>query len=202
MKSKIKLILFDLGGVIVELSGTPVKNEWLAGNDTAEESWRKWLTSDIPRAFEMGKLDADEFARQMVADLDLSVSATEFKEHVRKIPVGLYPGTLELLQTLKTTHKIALFSNSNELHWERKMGEMGLAGVFDYEFASHLIHRVKPDAAAFEYVVAELGLEPSEILFLDDNMLNVAGARALGIQAEQVKGLAEVKTCLRSYELL
>ena len=199
--NSIKLILFDLGGVIVELRGAPLKTDWL-GVSTEEEVWRIWLTSDTPRAFEMGKLSADEFAKQMVEDLDLSISPAEFKEHFRNWPIGLYPGALELLKTLKQSHKVALFSNSNVLHWERKMGEMGLAGVFDYEFASHLIQRVKPDAESFGYVLGRLEYSPAEVLFLDDNAMNVEAARSLAMRAERVKGLGEVKDALQTYGLL
>jgi putative hydrolase of the HAD superfamily len=43
----------------------------------------------------------------------------------------------------------------------------------------------KPDAAYFEAVLADLGVEAGDVVFVDDNEENVAGARACGLRAEQ-----------------
>jgi putative hydrolase of the HAD superfamily len=63
------------------------------------------------------------------------------------------------------------------------MEEMGLHGLFDHHFASHLIGMLKPDREVFEHVAAFLKVEPTEILFLDDQPLNVAAAQKAGFMA-------------------
>ncbi|PZD75310.1 Alpha-D-glucose 1-phosphate phosphatase YihX [Acaryochloris thomasi RCC1774] len=196
MESEVRTLLFDLGGVIVELEGQPIKNNWIGSNDSPKASWEKWLTSDAPRAFETGKISADEFANRMISDLKMSISAADFKEYFTNWPIGPYPGAIEFLKSLKSRFTVALFSNSNELHWERKMNEMALDGVFHQSFASHLMGLAKPDPEAFRYVIEALESEPAEILFLDDNRLNVEAARIQGLQAEEVHGLSEAKRCL------
>ena len=56
--AKVETIIFDLGGVIVELDGQPIRNEWIGGNDSPEESWRKWLTLPTAKAFDRGEISA------------------------------------------------------------------------------------------------------------------------------------------------
>jgi HAD superfamily hydrolase (TIGR01509 family) len=47
-------------------------------------------------------------------------------------------------------------------------------------FFSNRISRRKPEPAAYRYVLDELGWQPQNTLFIDDNSLNVQAAQALG----------------------
>jgi HAD superfamily hydrolase (TIGR01509 family) len=61
---------------------------------------------------------------------------------------------------------------------------------------SHITGRIKPDPDAFEHVVESLGCMPGQVLFLDDNMLNVHAAQSLGMQAIRVRGAIEAQHAL------
>ena len=61
---------------------------------------------------------------------------------------------------------------------------------------------VKPDREAFAHVVERLGCPAERILFLDDNQINVDGARAVGLDAEVVKGVDAARALLRERGLL
>lgn len=189
-------LLFDLGGVIVELGGKPIEDAWIAGEHTSEEIWRLWLTSAAPREFEAGRSTPEEFARAIVDELALDVSPARFLERFVRWPIGPFPGALELLHALKGRYRTGIFSNSNAVHWPRKMGEMGLADAVHDHFASHLIGHVKPDPGGFERVVDTWRVDPGRILFLDDNAMNVEAAHRAGLAAEHVVGLDAVKDAL------
>jgi len=196
LSSEITHLVFDLGGVIVELRGTPILGEWLDGYHADEALWEKWLTSNAPRAFEGGKIDKEEFAKQIVKELSLNTSEEAFLKHFTALPVGPYPGALPLLHTLKESYTTALFSNSNALHWPRKMNEMQLKEAFHHHFASHLMGKVKPDVEAFEEIINSLAVPADQIMFFDDNQLNVDAAKQTGIQALRIKGFAELTEAL------
>jgi len=132
----------------------------------------------------------------IVAELSLDVSEEDFLEHFSSLPVGPYPGALNLLHSLKEHYTTALFSNSNALHWDRKMNEMRLKDAFHHHFASHLMGKVKPDAAGFAEIVTSLGASASHILFFDDNQINVKAAQLAGLQAARVNGIEELKEAL------
>lgn len=189
-------VVFDLGGVIVELRGKPVKPEWFPADQQPDDVWEKWLCSAAPRDFESGKIDKQLFAQQIIEEMSLTVGDREFLDYFTLLPVAPFRGARELLKAVGESYKTALFSNSNVIHWERKMTEMRLGALFDYHFASHLMGLVKPDAQAFQYVLDKLAVAPEQILFFDDNQMNVDSAVQIGMVAERVVGIKELESAL------
>ena len=196
MSNAVTHLLFDLGGVVVELRGTPILNEWSGADKSHEQLWEQWLTSDAPREFESGKIDKHTFASRVVDELSLTIAPSEFLAHFTQLPIGPYPGAIDLINSLRPRYTTALFSNSNAIHWKRKIGEMQLGPVFDFHFASHLIGYVKPDKEAFEAVLEGLGVPADQILFFDDNKMNVDAAIGVGMQARHVVGFDALRSVL------
>lgn len=192
-------LVFDLGGVIVELRGLPIQPQWAGGNESPESTWEKWLTSSAPKAFESGLINSDEFAERIVTELFMTVSAKDYLEYFTTLPIGPYPGALDMLNALKSNYTTALFSNSNEIHWPLKMGRMQLDTAFHHHFASHLMGMVKPDAEAYQYVIDSFNVNPQKILFFDDNQMNVDAARKVGMLSERVQGIDELQKKLIEY---
>ena len=118
----------------------------------------------------------------------MTVDSETFLNYFSTLPIGLYPGARKLLQTVRPHYKTALFSNSNVIHWERKMNEMQLAPLFDYKFASHLMGVAKPEPLAYKKVLGELSVPASQVLFFDDNQINVSAALDMGIYAFRLTG--------------
>jgi putative hydrolase of the HAD superfamily len=195
--SRIRVVLFDVGGVLVQLSGVATVLGWVADRWTPPELWHKWLHSPAVRAFETGRCDADTFAAELVAELELGVSPAQFLESFAGWPTGLYPGVGELVARIPSNVTRALLSNSNALHWPRVEGEFGLRALFEHRFVSHLTGRIKPDRDAFEHVVSSLGCDPGSVFFLDDNLMNVEAAQAVGMQGAVVRGIGEAEQALR-----
>jgi glucose-1-phosphatase len=191
------VVLFDVGGVLVELSGVATLLGWLDHRITAQELWSLWLHSPSVRAFETGRIDARQFAHGVLAELRLDVDPGHFLESFTHWPSALYPGALEMIGRIPPHYRRALLSNSNVLHWRRVLEEMGLGAVFEHQFASHLMGKIKPDAEAFEHVLESLGCRASQVLFLDDNALNVEAARAIGMRAQLVRGVHEAQHSLQ-----
>jgi putative hydrolase of the HAD superfamily len=192
----IRVLLFDVGGVLVELSGVEVMLEWLGNTVTADELWRMWLQSASVRKFETGQIDADEFSVRVISEFGLTVEPQRFLDAFIGWPTGLYPGTLEMLARIPRSYRRAVLSNSNALHWPRVLDDMGLGPAFDSHFVSHLTGRIKPDSEAFEHAVDSLGCKPGQVLFLDDNSLNVEAAQRFGMHAVRVRGAAEAQRVL------
>ena len=190
------VILFDLGGVLIELAGVDRMLELCNHALSADELWARWLTSEGVRQFETGRAGPDAFGAAMLAEFGLSITAAQFLEEFTLWPKGVFPGSFELLEQLSTSYRLACLSNTNALHWPRVCDEMGLARYFESTFASHLVGMFKPDLAIFQHVVEQLGCPPARILFLDDNQLNVASARTAGMVARRVAGLSEVRAAL------
>ena len=202
MGQEIEVILFDLGGVLVELSGISIMLDWMEESMTIDTMWQYWLTSPSVRLFETGRLQQQEFAERLIEEMSLPVKPDEFIEEFTWWPRGLFPGARELINSIPSDYTLAVLSNSNAIHWPRMMDEIGLAEIFDHCFASHLIGKIKPDVEIFEHVLDELGCAPNSVLYVDDNRPNVETARGLGIRAEETKGIDAARLVLEDYGII
>ena len=190
------VLLFDVGGVLVQLSGVKTMLEWMGETATSEEMWHMWLHSTPVREFERGRMGAAEFAAAVTTEFRLPVQPQEFLDSFTGWVTGLYPGTLEMLAQIPNSYQRAVLSNSNVLHWTRVIDDLRLGAAFEHQFVSHLTGRIKPDADAFQGVVESLGCRPKDVLFLDDNILNVEAAKRFGMQAIRVQGIGETRAAL------
>lgn len=193
---EVELILFDLGGVLIELTGVGKMVAWSTPALSPEGMWEKWLSSPAVRDFESGRSDAGAFATGVIEEFGLPVDTQTFLDEFLKWPRGAFPGVSALLRVLSRTHRLGVLSNTNALHWERFIEEMEFMAFFDYRFASHLTGRLKPDRETFHYVADRTGIDPGRILFFDDNQVNVNGARAAGMAAFRAKGPRDVMRLL------
>lgn len=194
-----RVVLFDMGGVLVELG--PL-DEFLGTTITSDRFWPLWLASPTVRSFERGECDERAFGQGLAAEFNLDLSADEVVERFRLFPRGLFPGAAELVSDVVNGVATGVLSNTNRLHWEQQTDSDLIQGLFDHRFLSYELGLVKPDALLFERVVADLGVAPEAILFVDDNLINVEGARAVGLQAEVVDGVPATRAILAERGLL
>jgi glucose-1-phosphatase len=192
----IRVVLFDLGGVLVDVIGPGSLLRWLGDRVTPEQLWPMWLGSSVVREFEAGRVAPDVFADRLIADLGLPVDRRQFLDDFAQWPRSLYAGAAELLGRIRAPYLRASLSNTNVVHWPRMTDALKLGALFDHHFPSHLTGKLKPDAEVFAHVAGALACEPSAILFLDDQPLNVEGARAAGLRAARVTGVAEAESAL------
>src|SRR6478735_2527573 len=197
----IDTILFDLGGVLIELAGVEQMLAWSPGLGDTHELWRRWLHSPAVRRFETGGATEEEFAAAIVGEFDLPVSADEFIAAFTHWPRALFPGATALLTELKPRFRLASVSNTNTLHWRRFRDEWALDGHFHHNFPSHRVGRLKPDADYFQHVLDELGAAPHTVLFVDDNAINVDAAAHAGLTARRVAGPQGVREALAALGL-
>ncbi|HEY3954016.1 MAG TPA: HAD-IA family hydrolase [Streptosporangiaceae bacterium] len=201
MADPVDLVLFDLGGVLIEVPGVHVMLE-LTGITSEEELWRRWLTCRWVRSFESGGCSAAEFAAGVVADWQLGLSPAAFLDGFRDWPAWPLPGAVELVAQTRASVATGCFSNTNALHWDSHIGTWPLTGLFDHRFLSFELGLVKPDTAAFARVAEQLPVPAGRVLFIDDNAVNVAGAAAAGFQAARAAGVAQARQRLAEAAVL
>ncbi len=196
----VRAVVFDMGGVLVDLQTIT----HLFGDDSETEGtmWARWLASPSVRSYEMGECDLATFATHFVEEARLKCNATTFIERFRKWPNGLFAGAAQLVNTLNPGLTTAILSNTNALHWREQRDAIAITELFDRKYLSFELGLAKPDAAMFEHVIADLACDPSQIVFLDDNQINVDAAQRSGIQAFTVKGVAETRTVLTKLNLV
>lgn len=189
------VVVFDLGGVLVELGGIESMRR-LSGIESDDELWRRWLTCPWVRRFERGLCSADAFAAGVVSDWALSVSPERYLAEFTAWVVGPLAGADRLVEEVRSRLPVACLSNTNAVHWQAGIATWPLLGLFDHRFLSFEMGMLKPDTDVFTHVVRRLGGDPGRVLFLDDNAVNVDAAEAAGLRAVQVSGVAEARGAL------
>jgi putative hydrolase of the HAD superfamily len=191
----IDLVLFDLGGVLVELGGVTSMRE-LAGIASDDELWARWLACPWVRRYERGECSPDEFATGIVAEWELTVAPDAFLDAFAAWPVGPYPGADELVARTRAVTAVGCLSNTNVGHWDRNFSRWPIFEAFDHRFLSFELGLLKPDREVFDHVATLVEVPPERILFLDDNQQNVDGALAAGFRAARTRGVAEAEQAL------
>ena len=187
-----QVLLFDLGGVLVDVA--PADHMLASLGLPAEPSLvGRWASIGAWVRFETGELDAASFGEQFAAEFSLQLAPACVLAEFEAWNRGMLAGAFELLAELRRNHRLAVMSNTNEIHWRRLSGEFGIPDLVDFAFASHLMGLRKPDARAYQHVAAQIGVAPSDLVFFDDKQANVNAALALGIQAWRVEGVEPLR---------
>jgi putative hydrolase of the HAD superfamily len=186
------VLLFDLGGVLVDVAPVDMA---LASLGLAPEPnvVARLAALECWSRHETGAIDSQLFAEQLIAELALELDAERVLTEFEAWNLGFLAGAVETLAELRGRHRLAVLSNTNEVHWKRLSGEMGIPGLVEVAFASHLIGLRKPDERVYRHVAAELGVGVADLVFFDDNPANIEAARGLGMRAWQVEGIASLR---------
>jgi FMN phosphatase YigB (HAD superfamily) len=191
----VRALLFDLGGVIVELDWDRAFAHWAlhAGADARE--LRRRFSFDRPyEQHERGQIDAAAYYASLRGSLGIDVPHDVFDRGWKDIFPRAVPGIAELLNLLHGRIPLYLFSNTNAAHYEAWWGQFaGVLRPFDRVFTSCEIGARKPEPEAFRHVAREIGLPLEAILFLDDTEENVRGAQSIGMPAVLVRNSGDVR---------
>ncbi|MDT4287973.1 HAD family phosphatase [Methylomonas sp. MO1] len=193
------LLLFDLGGVLIESSVFEHLNRLLPKPLENSALKTRWLHSPAVQQFERGESTPEEFAERFIAEWGLRVTPRIFLKKFASWPRQFFPGARETISDLRTNYRVGCLSNSNPLHWQH-FGE--LKDDFDITLFSHLLGAIKPDPEIFALALSQCEVEPSEVYFFDDCSANVQSAQNLGITAFHVDGFESLQDVLNVQGLM
>lgn len=191
-------LLFDIGKVVLDIDFARVMRIWAdhAGCQPAELTAR-FAVNDSFRHHETGKIDDAAFFGNLRQSLDIGISDEQFLEGWNAIFAGEMPGVAPLLSRAATRLPLYAFSNTNPAHVAHfTTAYADVLGHFREIYLSSTIGLRKPAAEAYHHVVSAIGAPASRIVFFDDSADNIAGARAYGLTAIQVKSSDDVARAL------
>lgn len=198
MTAAVDALLFDLGGVVIEIDFARVIAAWAGMAGLPAETLRSRFAFDAAyERHERGELDARGYYAALREALGVSLSDEQFERGWNAVFVGEMPGVAPLLAALAPRRPLYAFSNSNPTHrafWRSRYEESLVH--FRQVFVSFELGARKPEARAFERVAAAIGAPPGRILLLDDALENVRGAQRAGLQAAHVRSAAEIAAAL------
>ncbi|MGC4036122.1 MAG: HAD family phosphatase [Chitinophagaceae bacterium] len=199
----IKNIIFDLGGVILNIDFKKTEEAFRKlGLDNFSDHISQHHITDFFRKYEMGLIDDDTFVADISKMIGKPVTAEEIIAAWNALLLDFPPARIELLKKLHKKYRTFLLSNTNSIHLkefnQRLFKERGvyLEDIFEKTYYSHAVNLRKPDAAIFELVIKENNLVPEETLFIDDTASNFPEAEKMGIKVHHVtpdNGITDIK---------
>ncbi len=185
-----KNILFDLGGVILDINvQATLKGFYDLGFPAELMQFPHSMTTDLFFKYETGKLDTDQFRNAIRESTGVEMSNQAFDEAWNAMLVRIPEERTALLKRLSESYPLYMLSNTSSLHvkvFENMYLEAAgitMQEVFTKIYYSHEIGWHKPDHEAWEHVIHDAGIRPQETLFLDDNIHNIKASQELGFQA-------------------
>ena len=188
--ASIRNILFDLGGVILDINiQATLKMFYELGFPAELLQYPFSMNTDLFFKYETGKLNEDEFRNEIRKVTGVELTDETFDEAWTAMLLRIPKERTELLNVLATRYNLYMLSNTSSLHVPvfQKMylefAGVSMHDVFTKIYYSHEIGYLKPDAEAWEYVINDAGIEAGETLFLDDSIQNIKASLELGFKA-------------------
>lgn len=192
MKQSIRNIIFDLGGVLVDLdSRSCIEAFEQIGARHVATYVREHRTADLFLDIELGHMTQAEFCNEVRRIGRCQAEDTDIVWAWNQLLTQIADEKKQRLIDLRQHYRLFLLSNTNRMHWHKCVDELfayGHFGVDDYfeqVFLSYEMHLAKPDRAIYEQVLNQAQLQPAETLFIDDTEVNCLAADRIGIRTLQ-----------------
>jgi FMN phosphatase YigB (HAD superfamily) len=186
----IKNIIFDLGGVIIDIDyKRTIEAFRKLGAVDIDIVYSQSKQDSLFDEFETGKINSKHFREQLQNKLGIIVTDVEFDFAWNAMLLDLPLERLMFTKSLRGNYHVSLFSNTNDIHLRevfqicsRQNGVNNFGSFFDKEYYSHVFGKRKPNKDAFLAILEENGWQASETLFVDDSPQHILGAQEAGLQ--------------------
>jgi putative hydrolase of the HAD superfamily len=194
MSAKIKNIIFDLGGVILDIDENVVYKELEKLDVNVSELAHSKEFMEIMSKFDTGIYTAQTFRKKLRALLNLEkMTDQKFDSIWNAMLLDIPRERIAAIEQIRKHYKIFLMSNTNEIHYDLYIRDLQLRfgynefdELFNKSYFSFAEHLEKPDPRFFELILDHEGLLPEETLFIDDTAANIKVAKSLGINTYHI----------------
>ena len=185
----IRNLLFDLGGVIINLDRQRCVDALTAlGAEKADEMLDLSVQRGTLMDLEEGKISPSDFFKRMRQKIGKAVSDEEIVHALNELLIGIPLDRLTLLRKLRQRFNVMMLSNTNPIMFDTKIAEcfaqegLSITDYFDDVYLSYRLKSCKPDIAIFKKVIELSRIVPQETLFFDDSQKNLDAAASLGFK--------------------
>ena len=190
MDSKIKNVVFDLGGVLINLDFDNCLNAFRkAGFQDIEKQASQFRGKGFFSQFELGEITPEEFRETIRKETCESLSDRKIDDMWNLMLLDIPREKLDLLLELRERYMVYLLSNTNRIHWSYACEQMfsyrgfRVNDFFEDTLLSFEMHKAKPGKDIYEQMMNEANILPEETFFIDDSETNCQAAMTLGIRS-------------------
>ncbi|RPI06535.1 MAG: HAD family phosphatase [Ignavibacteriae bacterium] len=193
---QIKTVLFDLGNVLAFID---FQEFWRTLGFVHPEEIAPFAGGyrSQTRRYETGLISTRAYLSGLESVFNNRFTAEQLEQAFASILREPVDGMAELATRVSHTHRTALVSNTNEIHYRRSIKDYEVLGVLHQHYLSYQLHVMKPDNRFYKQIIDGLNEHPSEMLFIDDIESNVEGARFAGMQAIRFEGVEKLNVSLK-----
>lgn len=180
----VKAIIFDLGGIIINLQAQACYQEF-ASRVSSKGEFDEIVA--VCHRYEQGEVNDSQFLALIAHHA--SLSKNKAKELWNSMLLNIPKERIKLIQELKKTHRVYLLSNTNKIHvdtvnqlLQKDFGINSLDQLFHDVFLSYELGCRKPDQMIYKKVLSMIPENANECLFIDDAEENAKGAEKVGIK--------------------
>lgn len=204
---KVKNIVFDLGGVIMNLNvSKTIKALDKIGIEKIVNNTGHNYHYPFFYGFEVGAISEEQFLENLQNLSSKKVSFLEIKKAWNAMILSIPEYRIDFLKKLKEEYNLFLLSNTNSIHQFKYLSEFenkykySFNSLFQKAYYSHEIGIRKPDQEVFEFVLKDSNLNASETLFVDDSYDNIKSANEVGLLTFLVEryNILNIKEILKS----
>jgi len=206
----IKNIIFDLGGVIIDLNQTNTVYEFNRLSKVPFEIvYTQGLHDELFQRLDKGTISEKHFFAELTQQLRYNGPEENLHNAWNAMLLDVPQSRLDLLVRMKQNYNTFLLSNTCEPHIRAfehdlyiKHGVRNFNDYFDAVYYSCRVGMRKPDTEIFELLIKENKLLPHETVFIDDSEQHVRGAGACGIKSYLLPNGVELADLLKELDLL
>lgn len=199
----IKLILFDLGGILV-----PERGAYISGKISQRLGITQDKLSELVQPFKSSLLTGKISLFTMYKEVSKACNGIVAPEDLLKTHIEAYletstardQGIIGLITNLKINYAVAGLTNTS-LEIADLNKKSGLFDYFPKIYISTDMGFRKPQPESYQYVLDDLGYRPKQVVFIDNNEEYINGAKALGINTIHYVGLDNLKVSLQLFSV-
>ncbi|MDR2382992.1 MAG: HAD family phosphatase [Prevotellaceae bacterium] len=187
--SEIKNIVFDFGGVIVDINRTAAINKFKEiGIGNIEELLDPYRQKGLFRKIEDGSISREDFYAEICRLTGKNIDNKDIDQGWLDFIMPVEQAKLDYILKLRAKYKVLLLSNTNDIIMSWAMSEkFSPAGkpldyYFDELYLSYKLGCMKPDLDIFLLMLELSGIDPEETLFIDDSEANIISGKSLGFK--------------------
>jgi epoxide hydrolase-like predicted phosphatase len=207
MVKEIKNIIFDLGGVIINLDMLKTIRLFESlGIPHFAATYNQFAQTEVFDWFDKGHITEEEFFNSIRHTFHLKQSTDQLVSAWNAMLLDIPGHRLKQLKWYKSKYRTFLLSNTNETHiqsFERYLQQAhqleNLSVFFEKDYYSCRMGMRKPDTDIFEFVLRENDLDPSETVFIDDTINHIRGAASVGLHTIHLPKGEEFDTHLKHF---
>jgi glucose-1-phosphatase len=197
----ITAVLFDLGNVLafIDFDAFWRSLGFLSPEDIVPfaDGYKTWT-----HRYEIGSISTSEYVAGLQSVFGHRFQIDQLEQAFKNIILEPIDGMIDIVKDVSRTHRTALVSNTNEIHYKDSLEKLDVLHVLHKHYLSYQLHVMKPAQEFYDIIIQDQKIDPSELLFIDDLLINVQGAQAVGMQAVLFENTMQLENALKTLGVL